>query len=138
VVPRNPIDAVARLHRPKRTPTALTATEANAVRADITAWEHERGTSGRKPETASSDRSSRSCSARPHGSERSLRSAIATRPDNHPAALRICGTMISQRAIGTFRQEHPKTGHVNPPTAELLDHAFGPESSDEPPLDAGF
>lgn len=38
VVPRNPIDGVARLHRPKRTPTALTAAEVNAIRAVIKVW----------------------------------------------------------------------------------------------------
>jgi len=46
VVPRNPIDRVATLHKPKRTPTALTAAEVNAIRAVIKAWEHTRGTSG--------------------------------------------------------------------------------------------
>jgi len=35
VLSRNPIDNVSRLHRPKRTPTALTATEVNAIRAVI-------------------------------------------------------------------------------------------------------
>lgn len=50
VVPRNPIDGVAKLHKPKRTPAALTATEVNAIRAVIKAWEHTRGTSGPNPD----------------------------------------------------------------------------------------
>jgi hypothetical protein len=41
---------VARLHKPKRTPTAVTATEVNAIRAVIKAWEHRRGTSGPNPD----------------------------------------------------------------------------------------
>lgn len=50
VIPRNPIDGVARLHEPKRTQTALTATEINAIRAVIKVWERTRGTSGRNPD----------------------------------------------------------------------------------------
>jgi hypothetical protein len=52
VIHRNPIDGVARLHKPKRTPTALTATEVNAIRAVIKAWELSRGTSGPEPRRA--------------------------------------------------------------------------------------
>lgn len=77
VLPRNPIDNVSRLHKPKRTPTALTAAEVNAVRAVIKAWESTTGTSGRTP-TDSSARSSRSCSAPPPGSARSWPAAAAT------------------------------------------------------------
>ncbi|MEI2811966.1 MAG: hypothetical protein V9F00_17800 [Nocardioides sp.] len=50
VLPRNPIDNVSRLHKPKRTPTALTAAEVNAIRAVIWAWETTRGTSGPNPD----------------------------------------------------------------------------------------
>jgi len=47
---RNPIDNVSRLHKPKRTPTALTATEVNAIRAVIKVWEQTRGTCGPNPD----------------------------------------------------------------------------------------
>ena len=50
VVPRNPIEGVAKLHKPKRSPTALTAAEVNAIRAVIKVWEHTRGTSGPDPD----------------------------------------------------------------------------------------
>ena len=30
-----------------------------------------------------------------------------------PATLRICGTVISERGVGTYRQEHPKTDRSN-------------------------
>ena len=50
VLVRNPIDHVSRLHKPKRTPTALTATEVNAIRAVIRAWELTRGDSGPNPD----------------------------------------------------------------------------------------
>ncbi len=70
VLVRNPIDNVSRLHKPKRTPTALTATEINAIRAVIkpgsSLWEPRVRT-----RTGSSARSPRSCSAPRHGSVRS-------------------------------------------------------------------
>lgn len=39
VLPCNPMDHVARLRRPPSTPTALSATEVNAVRVAIAHWE---------------------------------------------------------------------------------------------------
>lgn len=40
IIVKNPIDRVARLHKPKVTPTALTAMEVNANRAAIKVWEY--------------------------------------------------------------------------------------------------
>ncbi len=50
VLVRNPIDHVSRLHKPKRTLTALTASEVNAIRAVIRAWEQSAGNSGPNPD----------------------------------------------------------------------------------------
>ncbi|MDA8196657.1 MAG: hypothetical protein M0019_05530 [Actinomycetota bacterium] len=49
VIHRNPIDGVARLHKPKRTPTALTVTEVSAIRAAL----NRRATSRRQSATSS-------------------------------------------------------------------------------------
>ena len=113
VVPRNPIDGVARLHKPKRTPTALTATEVNAVRAVIKAWEHTRGGCGPNP-----DGQLGQVVEVMLGTSARIGEVLAIRRcdldvTTTPAALRICGTIISQSGAGTFRQPHPKTDRSN-------------------------
>lgn len=50
VLPRNPMDHVARLHRPASTPNALTPSEVNAIRVAIAFWEAGRSPSGPKPD----------------------------------------------------------------------------------------
>ncbi|MGH8938534.1 MAG: tyrosine-type recombinase/integrase, partial [Actinomycetes bacterium] len=109
VIHRNPIDGVARLHKPKRTPTALTATEVNAIRAVIKAWEQSRGTSGPNP-----DGQLGQIVEVMLGTSARIGEVLAIRRRDldlttTPATLRICGTVISERGVGTYRQEHPKT-----------------------------
>ncbi len=113
VVPRNPIDGVARLHKPKRTPTALTATEVNAVRAVIKAWEHARGGCGPNP-----DGQLGQVVEVMLGTSARIGEVLAIRRcdldvTTTPATLRISGTVVSQRGAGTFRQPHPKTDRSN-------------------------
>ena len=113
VILRNPIDGVSRLHKPKRTPTALTATEVNAVRAVIKAWERTRGTCGPNPDGQLGQvvEVMLGTSARV-GEVLAIRRCdldVTTRP----ATLRICGTVVSERGVGTFRQPHPKTDRSN-------------------------
>ncbi len=113
VLVRNPIDNVSRLHKPKRTPTALTASEVNAIRAVIKAWEQSAGTSGPNPDgqlgqivevmLGTSARIGEVLAIRRHDLD------LTTTP----ATLRICGTVISERGVGTYRQEHPKTDRSN-------------------------
>lgn len=43
VLMRNPVDNVSRLHKPKRTPDALSPAQVNAIRAVIKVWEQTRG-----------------------------------------------------------------------------------------------
>jgi hypothetical protein len=79
---------VSRLHKPKRTPTALTATEVNAIRAVIKAWELTRRASGPNPD----------------GQLGQIVEALAIRRRDldlttMPATLRICGT-VRRGAIG--------------------------------------
>ena len=113
VIPRNPIDGVARLHKPKRTPTALTATEVNAIRAVIKVWEHTRGTSGPNP-----DGQLGQVVEVMLGTSARIGEVLGIRRcdvdvTTTPATLRICGTVVSQRGVGTFRQPHPKTDRSN-------------------------
>lgn len=113
VIPRNPIDGVARLHKPKRTPTALTATEVNAIRAVIKVWEHTRGTCGPNP-----DGQLGQIVEVMLGTSGRIGEVLAIRRcdldvTTTPATLRICGTVISQKGVGTFRQPHPKTDRSN-------------------------
>jgi integrase len=113
VIHRNPIDGVARLHKPKRTPTALTATEVNAIRAVIKAWELSRGTSGPNP-----DGQLGQIVEVMLGTSARIGEVLAIRRRDldltiTPATLRICGTVISERGVGTYRQEHPKTDRSN-------------------------
>lgn len=113
VMPRNPIDGVSRLHKPKRTPTALTAVEVNAIRAVIKAWEHQRGISGPNP-----DGQLGQVVEVMLGTSARIGEVLGIRRcdldlTTAPATLRICGTVISQRGVGTFRQAHPKTDRSN-------------------------
>lgn len=113
VIHRNPIDGVARLHKPKRTPTALTAAEVNAIRAVIKAWESARGTSGPNP-----DGQLGQIVEVMLGTSARIGEVLAIRRRDvdlttTPARLRICGTVISERGVGTYRQEHPKTDRSN-------------------------
>ncbi|MCB0909150.1 MAG: site-specific integrase [Nocardioidaceae bacterium] len=113
VVPRNPVDGVARLYKPKSTPTALTAVEVNAIRAVIKAWEQSRGTSGPNP-----DGQLGQIVEVMLGTSARIGEVLAIRRRDldlttTPATLRICGTVISERGVGTYRQEHPKTDRSN-------------------------
>lgn len=113
VVPRNPVDGVARQYRPKSTPTALTASEVNAIRAVIKAWEQSRGTSGPNP-----DGQLGQIVEVMLGTSARIGEVLAIRRcdldlTTAPPMLRICGTVISERGVGTYRQEHPKTDRSN-------------------------
>jgi len=112
-IPRNPIDGVARFHKPKRTPTALTATEVNAIRAVIKVWEHTRGTSGPNPDGQLGQivEVMLGTSARV-GEVLGIRRCDVD-VTTIPGTLRICGTVVSQKGVGTFRQPHPKTDRSN-------------------------
>lgn len=113
VIPRNPIDGVARLHKPKRTPTALTASEVNAIRAVIKLWEHTRGTSGPNP-----DGQLGQIVEVMLGTSARIGEVLAIRRcdvdvTTTPATRRICGTIVTERGVGTYRQSHPKTDRSN-------------------------
>jgi integrase len=113
VMPRNPIDGVARLYKPKRTPTALSATKVNAIRAVIKAWEQTRGTSGPNP-----DGQLGQIVEVMLGTSARIGEVLAIRRcdlnlTTTPSTLRICGTVIWKKGTGTYRQSHPKTDRSN-------------------------
>jgi integrase len=113
VLPRNPIDNVSRLHKPKRTPTTLTATEVNAIRAVIKVWEQTRGTCGPNPDgqlgeiveviLGTSARIGEVLAIRRHDVDVTV----------NPALMRIARTVISNKGQPTVRQDHPKTDRSN-------------------------
>ena len=113
VVPRTPIDGVARLHRPKRLPTALTATEVNAIRAVIKAWEQVRGTCAPNP-----DGQLGAIVEVMLGTSARIEEKLAIRRRDvdvttRTATLRICGTVVYERKVGTHPQAHPQTDRSN-------------------------
>lgn len=113
VLARNPMDHVSRLHKPKRTPTALTATEVNAIRAVIKAWEQTLGASGPNP-----DGQLGQIVEVMFGTSARIGEVLAIRGRDvdlttTPATLRSCGTVLSERGVGTYRQEHPKMDRSN-------------------------
>ena len=113
VLMRNPIDGVSRLHKPKRTRTALTATEVNAIRAVIKVWEQTRGTSGPNP-----DGQLGQVVEVMLGTSARIGEVLAVRRCDvdvtvNPALMRIAGTVISNKGEPTFRQDHPKTDRSN-------------------------
>lgn len=111
LLPRNPIDNVSRLHKPKRTPEALTPTQVNAIRAAIKAWEQKRGTSGPNP-----DGQLGQIVEVMLGTSARIGEVLAIRRRDldmtvNPAMMRIAGTLVSHRGQPTVRQDHPKTDH---------------------------
>ncbi|MEA5457389.1 site-specific integrase [Sinomonas sp. JGH33] len=109
VLPRNPVDHVARLHRPARTPDALTPAEVNAIRAAIAFWEAGRSPSGPKP-----DGQLGAIVEVMLGTSARIGEVLALRRRDiditgAPPSLRIAGTIVSHRGEPTVRQDHPKT-----------------------------
>lgn len=109
VLPRNPMEHVARLRKPPATPNALTPIEVNAVRAAIAVWERGRAVPGPKPDgqlgaivevmLGTSARIGEVLAVR----RRDLDSTNAT------PSVRITGTIVSARGEAVHRRDHPKT-----------------------------
>ena len=109
VLPRNPVDHVARLHRPARTPDALTPAEVNAIRAAIAYWEAGRSPSGPKP-----DGQLGAIVEVMLGTSARIGEVLAIRRRDIDItgavpSIRIAGTIVSHRGGPTVRQDHPKT-----------------------------
>lgn len=109
VLPRNPMDHVARLHREPRVPDALTPAEVNAIRAAIAHWEAGRSVSGPKPngQLGAIVEVMLGTSAR-IGEVLAIRRRDIDITSAVPS-IRIAGTIVSRKGEPTFRQDHPKT-----------------------------
>jgi len=109
ILPRNPMDHVARLHRVPHTPNALTPIEVNAVRAAIAYWETGRSVPGPKP-----DGQLGAIVEVMLGTSARIGEVLALRRRDldvtgAPPTIRIAGTIVSRAGEPTTRQDHPKT-----------------------------
>lgn len=85
----------------------------NAIRTVIKLWEHTRGTSGHNP-----DGQLGQIVEVMLGTSARIGEVLAIRRcdvdvTTTPATLRICGTIVTERGVGTYRQSHPKTDRSN-------------------------
>ncbi|SEN81322.1 tyrosine-type recombinase/integrase [Cryobacterium luteum] len=110
VLPRNPMDHVARLHREPHVPNALTAPEVNVIRAAIAHWESAANhISGPKP-----DGQLGAIIEVMLGTSARIGEVLAIRRrdidiTSAVPSIRLAGTIVSRNGELTFRQDHPKT-----------------------------
>jgi len=109
VLPRNPMDHVARLNRPASAPNALSAAEVNAIRLAVAFWEAGRSVSGPKP-----DGQLGAIIEVMLGTSARIGEVLAIRRrdvdiTSATPSIRIAGTVVSHRGAPTVRQDHPKT-----------------------------
>jgi integrase len=109
VIVRNPMDGIARLHRPPHVPDAMTPSEVNAVRTAVAFWEVGLSASGPKPDGQLSaiievmlGTSARIGEALAIG----IKDVDVTGPC---PSIRIGGTITSVKGNTAYRQNHPKT-----------------------------
>lgn len=109
ILPRNPMDHVARLHREYAPPDALTVTEVDAIRIAIQHWEQGLSRTGPRP-----DGQLGAIVEVMLGTSARIGEVLALRRRDvdvasSPPTVRIAGTVVSQRGVPTVRQDHPKT-----------------------------
>jgi integrase len=109
ILPRNPMDGIARLHRPPSTPNALTAQEVNAIRIAVRFWEIGLSPSGPKPDGQLSAiiETMLGTSAR-IGEVLALRRRDLDLTSTMPSVA-IRGTIVAPKGEKPYRQDHPKT-----------------------------
>lgn len=109
ILPRNPMDNVARLTRQAKTPDALTPVEVTAIRTAIAVWEGGLSISGPKPDGQLSGivEVMLGTSAR-IGEVLAIRRRDVDITSVMPS-IRIAGTIVSNKGEPTRRQDHPKT-----------------------------
>ncbi|WP_198664477.1 tyrosine-type recombinase/integrase [Jiangella endophytica] len=105
ILPRNPMDHIARLHRTPSTPDALTVAEVDAVRH----WESGLSRSGPRP-----DGQLGQIIEVMLGSSARIGEVLAIRRCDvdvagSPPTLRIAGTIVTRCGEPAHRQDHPKT-----------------------------
>ncbi|MHB1173236.1 MAG: tyrosine-type recombinase/integrase [Lacisediminihabitans sp.] len=109
ILPRNPMQSIARITRPHTDPTALTPAEVNAVREAIRYWETGLNPSGPKPDgqLGAIVEVMLGTSAR-IGEVLAIRRRDVDVTSPRPS-IRIAGTIVCPRGAKPHRQDHPKT-----------------------------
>jgi integrase len=109
ILPRNPMDGIARLHKPPSTPDALTADEVNSIRVAVRFWEMGLSDSGPRPDGQLS-----AIIEVMLGTSARIGEVLAIRRRDVDVASKvpsvaIRGTIITPRGEAPSRQDHPKT-----------------------------
>ena len=109
IVPRNPMDGIARLHKPTHSPDALTPEQVNAIRIAVRFWETGLSISGPRPDGQLSAiiEVMLGTSAR-IGEALALRRLDVDVTGPRPS-VSISGTIATPRGEPPYRQDHPKT-----------------------------
>lgn len=109
ILPRSPMESIARITRPRTDPTALTPAEVNAIRDAIRYWETGLNPSGPKPDgqLGAIVEVMLGTSAR-IGEVLAIRRRDIDVTSVRPT-VRIAGTIICPRGAPPKRQDHPKT-----------------------------
>lgn len=109
ILPRSPMDPIARISRPRTDPTALTAVEVNAIRDAIRYWEAGLNPTGPKP-----DGQLGVIVEVMFGTSARIGEILALRRrdvdmTSARATIRIAGTIVCPKGAPPKRQDHPKT-----------------------------
>jgi integrase len=109
IIPRNPMDGIARLHKPPHEVDALTAQEVNAIRIAVRFWETGLSATGPRPDGQLSGiiEVMLGTSAR-IGEALALRRRDVDVTGPTPSVA-IRGTIATPRGKQPYRQDHPKT-----------------------------
>jgi integrase len=113
VIPRNPMDGIARLHRPAHVPDAMTPAEVDAIRFAVGYWELGLSKCGPKPDGQLS-----AIVEVMLGTSARIGEALALRVRDvdlagTPPMIEIAGTITSVKGKTAYRQDHPKTARSN-------------------------
>ena len=113
VIPRNPVDGTARLHKPPHVPDAMTPAEVEAVRLAVGYWELGLSASGPRPDGQLSVIIEVML-----GTAARIGEALALRVRDvdlagDPATIEVAGTITSVKGKTAYRQDHPKTARSN-------------------------
>lgn len=109
IIPRNPMDGIARLHKPPHNPDALTPVEVNQIRTAVKFWESGIAMSGPKPDGQLS-----AIIEVMLGTSARIGEALALRRCDVDVtgpcpSVSIRGTIATPRGEPPYRQDHPKT-----------------------------
>jgi integrase len=109
VISRNPMDGIARLHKPPHTPDALSPEDVEAIRLAVALWERGVAASGPKPDGQLS-----AIIEVMLGTSARIGEALALRRCDVDIAgprpvVSIRGTICTPRGVAPYRQDHPKT-----------------------------